>query len=121
TLLLAGHETTSNWLTFTWLALAEHPAVEARLHAELDGVLGAAPVEAADLERLPYLRAVLEETLRLYPPAWGGARWGATTSRGGPSSASPSSPSTATRGSGRSPSASTRSAGSTPRRRACPA
>jgi cytochrome P450 len=73
TLLLAGHETTANWLTFCWLALAEHPAVEARLHGELDA-LGTAPVEAADLERLPYLRAVLEETLRLYPPAWGVGR-----------------------------------------------
>ena len=74
TLLLAGHETTANWLTFTWLVLAEHPAVEARLHAELDRVLGTVPVQAADLERLPYLRAVLEETLRLYPPAWGVGR-----------------------------------------------
>ncbi len=74
TLLLAGHETTANWLTFCWLALAEHPAVEARVHAELDDVLGAAPVQPGDLERLPYLRAVLEETLRLYPPAWGVGR-----------------------------------------------
>ena len=74
TLLLAGHETTSNWLTFGWLVLAEHPEVEARLHAELDEVLGGAPIEPGDAERLPYLRAVLEETLRLYPPAWGVGR-----------------------------------------------
>jgi len=74
TLLVAGHETTASWLTFTWLALAEHPDVEARLHAELAAALGDAPVTLAAVEALPYLRAVLDESLRLYPPAWGVAR-----------------------------------------------
>jgi cytochrome P450 len=71
TLLIAGHETTANWLSFAWLVLAEHPAVEALLHAELAAQLAARPVTLDDAPRLPYLRAVLEETLRLYPPAWG--------------------------------------------------
>ena len=70
TLLIAGHETTASWLSFTWLALADRPDVEARLHAEIDQ-LADEPVTLERAERLPYLRAVLEETLRLYPPAWG--------------------------------------------------
>ncbi|MEZ6188994.1 MAG: cytochrome P450 [Planctomycetota bacterium] len=69
TLLLAGHETTSLLLTYVWDALARNPAVEARLHAELEQVLGGRDPELADLERLPYLRQVVQETLRLYPPA----------------------------------------------------
>jgi len=71
TLFLAGHETTANALTWLWVMVARHPDVEARLHAELDAVLvgGRAPV-ADDVPRLPYTRAVVAETLRLYPPAW---------------------------------------------------
>jgi len=71
TLMLAGHETTANWLTFTWIALADHPDVGARMRAELDRELGDRTVTLADRERLPYTAAVLEEALRLYPPAWG--------------------------------------------------
>ncbi len=71
TLLVAGHETTANWLTFTWLALAENPGVQARLHDELDAAALDRPIGLEAAERLPYLRAVLEESLRLYPPAWG--------------------------------------------------
>jgi len=69
TLLLAGHETTSLLLTYTWDCLARNPSVEARLHAELDAVLGGRDPQLQDLERLPYLRQVVQETLRLYPPA----------------------------------------------------
>ena len=54
------------WL---WYLLATHPAVEARLHAELDHVLGGRPPAAEDLSRLIYLRQIVDETLRLYPPA----------------------------------------------------
>ncbi|MDZ4766570.1 MAG: cytochrome P450 [Chloroflexota bacterium] len=70
TLFIAGHETTSNALTWAWVLLAQHPAVEAKLHAELDAVLGGAPPTMADLKRLPYLDMVLKEAMRLYPPAW---------------------------------------------------
>ena len=70
TLFLAGHETTSNALTWTWWQLSRHPDVEARVHAELDGVLGGRPPGTGDLGSLPYLRAVLAESIRLRPPAW---------------------------------------------------
>ena len=71
TLILAGHETTTNWLTWTWLALAENRAVEARVHEELARELGDGPVTVEDLPRLRYSAAMLEEALRLYPPVWG--------------------------------------------------
>ncbi|MGA8222349.1 MAG: cytochrome P450 [Candidatus Acidiferrales bacterium] len=70
TLFLAGHETTALTLSWTWYLLSENPAAESRLHEELSGVLGGRPPEAADLERLPYLQAVVNEVLRLYPPAY---------------------------------------------------
>jgi cytochrome P450 len=69
TLLLAGHETTANALSWAWYLLSSAPAVEARLHAEVDA-LGDRPLDADDLARLPYTRAVVAETMRLYPPAW---------------------------------------------------
>lgn len=74
TLMLAGHETTANLLSWTWMALAEQPAVRARLDAELDAALAGRPPTFADLPRLPYTLAVLEEALRLYPPAYVVAR-----------------------------------------------
>jgi cytochrome P450 len=70
TLFLAGHETTAQMLSWTWFALSENPAVEARLHEELHGVLGGRPAGAADFPRLPYLQGVMNEVLRLYPPAY---------------------------------------------------
>ena len=69
TLLLAGHETTANLLAWTFYLLSQHPDAEARLHAEIDA-LGADSLGADDLARLPYTRAVLTETMRLFPPAW---------------------------------------------------
>jgi cytochrome P450 len=69
TLLLAGHETTANALAWTWYLLSRNPDAEARLHAEVDALQGATPT-AADLARLPYTRAVVAESLRVYPPAW---------------------------------------------------
>jgi cytochrome P450 len=71
TLLLAGHETTSNALTWTWYLLSQHPDAESRLHAELEQVLGGSIPTVEDLPRLPYTRMVLEEALRLYPPVVG--------------------------------------------------
>ena len=69
TLLLAGHETTANALTWAWYLVSSAPDVEARLHAEVDA-LGDRSLGADDLARLPYTRAVLAESMRLYPPAW---------------------------------------------------
>jgi len=74
TLFVAGHETTSNALTWTWYALSGHPEAEASMHAELERVLGGRRPEAADLPRLRYTRAVLAESMRLYPPVWGMGR-----------------------------------------------
>lgn len=74
TLMLAGHETTSNGLTWTLYLLSQYPQVEARLHAELDAVLGDRPPTPADLPRLGYAEKVFAEALRLFPPAWVVAR-----------------------------------------------
>lgn len=68
TMLVAGHETTANALSWTWYLLSEFPEVEARLHEELDRELGGRQPLPGDLGRLPYLRMVLSEVLRLYPP-----------------------------------------------------
>lgn len=70
TLLLAGHETTANALTWTWYLLSQNPPAEQRLHAELDQVLGERLPTLDDLPRLPYTRMVIQESMRLYPPAW---------------------------------------------------
>jgi cytochrome P450 len=69
TIFEAGHETTAVAMTFTWYLLSQHPEAEARLHAELDTVLGGRPPAYEDLPNLPYTRQVIEETMRLYPPA----------------------------------------------------
>jgi cytochrome P450 len=63
TVLLAGHETTAMALTWTWLLLARHPEATARLHTEL----AANPVQ---FSQLPYTRAVVAESMRVFPPAW---------------------------------------------------
>lgn len=70
TFLLAGHETTATALTWTWHLLAENPDARDRLHDELDAVLGARAPELADLEALPWTRAVFSESLRLRPPVF---------------------------------------------------
>jgi cytochrome P450 len=70
TMLLAGHVTTANALSFTWYLLARHPAVEARVHDEVDRVLGRRVPTARDIPELRYTRMVLHESLRLYPPVW---------------------------------------------------
>jgi cytochrome P450 len=71
TLITAGHETTANGLTWTWYMLAAHPEVEERLLAELDSVLDGRAPAADDVPDLPYTQAVLLESMRIYPPAWG--------------------------------------------------
>jgi cytochrome P450 len=70
TLFLAGHETTANALAWTWFLLSRSPEVEAKLHQEVDRVLGGRLPGYQDLDRLPYARSVFAESLRLYPPAW---------------------------------------------------
>ena len=74
TMMMAGHETTANAMTWTWYLLSQHAEVEARMHAEIDAVLGERLPSAADLESLVYTRRVLTEAMRLYPPAWSTSR-----------------------------------------------
>jgi cytochrome P450 len=70
TLLLAGHETTANTLSWAWHLLGTHPEVATRLRAELDAVLGGRPPETGDAARLPYTNNLIKEALRLYPPSY---------------------------------------------------
>jgi len=72
--LTAGHETVGAALTWTWYLLAEHPTVQSQLHDEVHGRLQGRSPTAEDLPHLPFARAVFEEALRLYPPAWGQPR-----------------------------------------------
>jgi cytochrome P450 len=69
TMVLAGHETTANALTWAFYLLSTHPEVERRLATEVAQLEGRAPT-LADLPKLPYTKQVMEETMRLYPPAW---------------------------------------------------
>ena len=69
TMLLAGHETTANTLAWTWYLLSQHPEVEQRLYTEVDEVLGGTLPTVEHLSELKYTNMVLEEALRLYPPA----------------------------------------------------
>jgi cytochrome P450 len=74
TLFIAGHETTSHALSWTWKLLSEHAEVEAKLHRELAEVLGGRVPTYEDLGNLPYTAQVLDEAMRLYPPAYTLAR-----------------------------------------------
>jgi cytochrome P450 len=75
TLAFAGHDTSTSTLSFMMHELARHPDVLERLREEQQRVLGGASPTAAQLEReMPYLEMVLDEVLRLYPPAWIGPR-----------------------------------------------
>ncbi len=69
TMFFAGHETTARTMTATWAALAAHPRVAARLHAELDQVLGDRTPTLDDLHHLPSTLRVVKEVLRLWPAA----------------------------------------------------
>ncbi len=69
TIFTAGHETTAMAMTWTWFLLSLHPVEEAKLHAELQSVLGGRTPNADDLSKLTYTRMVIEESMRLYPPA----------------------------------------------------
>lgn len=74
TLFGAGHETTANALTWTWYCLSQHPAVERKLHDELDSVVGGRAPRLEDLPNLRYTEMIIKEAMRLYPPAWGTSR-----------------------------------------------
>jgi cytochrome P450 len=70
TIFLAGHETTANAMAWTWHLLGSAPEAEARLHEELDRVIGGRTPVMEDVPKLEWARAVIAESMRLYPPAW---------------------------------------------------
>ena len=70
TLILAGHETTANALSWTFYLLSRHPEAERRVFAEVTEVLGDRAPTPEDLPKLRYTTMVIQESMRLYPPAW---------------------------------------------------
>jgi cytochrome P450 len=69
TIFMAGHETTAQALTWTWYLLSLHPSVEGRLQEELITALNGRTPQYEDIANLRYTRMVIEEAMRLYPPA----------------------------------------------------
>jgi len=69
-LLLAGHETSANALTWAFYLLDKHPEVEAKLLAEIQRTVGNRQPTFDDLKALTYTKQVIQEAMRLYPPAW---------------------------------------------------
>jgi cytochrome P450 len=74
TMLLAGHETTSLLLSWTYYLLSQHPGARRSIEDEVDREIGNGRPTFAHIDRLTFTRRVLEESLRLYPPAWGFSR-----------------------------------------------
>lgn len=70
TFLLAGHETTSNTLTWAMYLLSTAPEVERELVKEIDAVAGGGPIDSSHIDRLVYTEQVVKEAMRLYPPAY---------------------------------------------------
>jgi cytochrome P450 len=70
TFMLAGHETTSNALAWTWRRLSLNPAARERLFDEVDTVLGDRIPDMDDMDRLPWTRACVEESMRIDSPVW---------------------------------------------------
>lgn len=68
TFIVAGHETVASALTWAWSLLASHPEAADQVRAEASALPGRPTFD--DLASLPYTAAVMDETLRLYPPAW---------------------------------------------------
>lgn len=66
----AGHETSANALSWTWYLLSGHPEVVEKIRTEIKTVLGDRSPEFTDLPQLTYTMQVVQESLRLYPPAW---------------------------------------------------
>jgi cytochrome P450 len=69
-LMIGGYETTTNSIAHLLNLLASHREIQERLHAEVTGVLGDRVPEFEDVGRLRYVRMVVDETFRLYSPAW---------------------------------------------------
>jgi cytochrome P450 len=74
TMMAAGHETTANALAWTFYCLSQHPEIADAVGAELDAVLGGRAPSFDDLQALKLTKRVLQESMRLHPPAWGMTR-----------------------------------------------
>jgi cytochrome P450 len=74
TMLLAGHETTSLALSWTYYLLSKHPDVERSIEDEVDRVIGDGRPGFSSIDHLTCTRRAIDESLRLYPPAWGFSR-----------------------------------------------
>jgi len=70
TMFVAGHETVASSMSWTWYLLSQNPEAEARMHQELDSMLGGRTPAVDDLFRLTYTGMVIAESMRLYPPVW---------------------------------------------------
>jgi len=70
TMIIAGHETSAITLNWVWYFLARYPEVEHKLHAEVDKAGYDSIPDFDELEQLPYVKQVVEEALRYYPPVW---------------------------------------------------
>jgi cytochrome P450 len=70
TLLVTGHESTANAIVWVFYTLAQHPEIEANVRAEIEQVCGSETPIDDDLRHLTYQRMVINEVMRLYPPAW---------------------------------------------------
>jgi len=70
TFIVAGHETVASALGWVWGLLALHPQAADRVAAEADEIAAGRPIDFADYPKLTFTKAVIDETLRLYPPAW---------------------------------------------------
>jgi cytochrome P450 len=69
-LLVAGHETSSNGLSWLLYLLSSHPDCLERVRQEFDSVLGEAPLSHTDVPKFEFTTQVIQEALRLYPPFW---------------------------------------------------
>lgn len=70
TIYVAGHETSANALSWTWYLLTQHPEIYQGLKDEIRATLGSRRLRLADLRAVPFAHQVMEEAMRLYPPAW---------------------------------------------------
>jgi cytochrome P450 len=70
TLFIAGHETTANALMWLWLVLSQNDQIRIKMQEEVGAVLNGRKPTLEDIPKLKYLRQVIDELLRLYPPAW---------------------------------------------------
>jgi cytochrome P450 len=70
TMIVAGHETGATTLNWAWYLLSQHVPEENKLHGEVDQVVSGDVPSFEEVGQLEYTRALIEETLRLYPPVW---------------------------------------------------